>query len=269
MQTSLRSQLPRLWILAALSVACTGDGAAQEGSGPAATLPPPTDTAGTDARHGQCVASGPADPLRQEAERARGLRILISLSECRLWLMHGGITLHHAPVGIGKGTTLRHDGRSWTFATPRGRRRVIAKESNPVWIPPEWHYVELAQQRGFELARLRRGADTLLGGGGRLRIRGDSILLLDPQGRETALPADEEIVIGDTLFVPPFGTANRRIRGELGQYKLDLGGGYLLHGTRDQGSVGGASTHGCLRVRDEDLELLFQGVPVGTPVYIF
>jgi lipoprotein-anchoring transpeptidase ErfK/SrfK len=83
------------------------------------------------------------------------------------------------------------------------------------------------------------------------------------------LPDDEEIVFDGTLFVPPFGTANRRIAGELGRYKLDLGDGYLLHGTRDADSVGGASTHGCLRLRADNLELLYRGVPVGTDVYIF
>lgn len=208
-----------------------------------------------------------ADPLRVEAEGASGLRLLVSLSERRLWLRDGPITLHTAPVGIGKGTTLRHDGRTWTFVTPRGRRRVLAKETNPVWVPPEWHYVELAQRRGFALARL--GRDTPLSDGSRLQVRGEQVVHVGPARGEIVLPPDEEIVFDGTLYVPPLGTVNRRIVGELGRYKLDLGDGYLLHGTREADSVGDASTHGCLRVRDEDLELLFQGVPVGTAVYIF
>lgn len=210
-----------------------------------------------------------ADPLRLEAEQAGGLRILVSLAERQIWLRDGAITLLTAPVGIGKGTTLRHGGRAWTFATPRGRRRVLYKEKEPVWVPPEWHYAELAQERGFRLARLSRRAEVRLRDGGRLRIRGDLVIHADGQGNESVLPSDEEIVLDSTVFVPPFGTANRRIPGELGAYKLDLGDGYLLHGTRDAESVGGASTHGCLRLRAEDLELLFHGVPVGTPVYIF
>lgn len=216
--------------------------------------------------------SGPApaaDPLRLEAEQAGGLRILVSLAERQLWLRDGAITLHSAPVGIGKGTTLRHDGRSWTFATPRGRRQVLFKEPAPVWVPPEWHYVELAQQRGFRLATLSHGAGARLSDGGRLVIRGEGVVHVDGTGRESVLPIEEEIVFDSTVFVPPLGTANRRIQGELGAYKLDLGDGYLLHGTRDAESVGGASTHGCLRLRAEDLDLLFHGVPVGTPVYIF
>ncbi len=49
------------------------------------------------------------------------------------------------------------------------------------------------------------------------------------------------------------GTAHRRILGELGRYKLDLGDGSLIHGTPDQASVGSATTHGCLRLREADL----------------
>lgn len=214
-------------------------------------------------------AAAASNLLRLEAERAAGLRILVSVSERKLWLRDGAITLHTAPVGIGKGTTLRHEGRAWTFATPRGRREVLSKEARPVWVPPEWHYVELAQERGFRLAWLRPGADLRLADGGRLRIRDGVVVHVGRDGAESLLPTDEEIVFDRTLFVPPLGTANRRIPDVLGAYKLDLGDGYLLHGTLDAESVGGASTHGCIRLRSEDLELVFQGVPVGTPVYIF
>ena len=78
----------------------------------------------------------------------------------------------------------------------------------------------------------------------------------------------QEVVINGILFVPPLGTENRRVRGELGAYKLDLGDGYLLHGTPDQGSIGLAVTHGCIRVPDEALRTLFERVPVGARVLI-
>jgi lipoprotein-anchoring transpeptidase ErfK/SrfK len=83
------------------------------------------------------------------------------------------------------------------------------------------------------------------------------------------LPPGEEIVFDGTLYVPPFGTANRRIPGELGRYKLDLGDGYLIHGTPDQSSVGTAATHGCLRLREADLRFVYERVPTGTAVYIY
>jgi hypothetical protein len=35
-------------------------------------------------------------------------------------------------------------------------------------------------------------------------------------GKFSALPTDEEIVFGQTLYVPPLGSKNRQIEGELG-----------------------------------------------------
>lgn len=207
--------------------------------------------------------------IRAAGERAPGLRILVSLDERTLRLVDGDSTLHVAPVGVGKGTTLEHAGRSWTFATPRGRHVVRAKAENPVWVPPDWHYVEAARQHGLALAYLNRGQDVPLRDGGRLRVRGDAVRRADTTGVEVVLSAGEEIVIDGTLYVPPIGTTNRRIPDELGAYKLDLGNGYLLHGTRDPSSVGGASTHGCLRLAAADLALLFRVIPIGTPVYIY
>ncbi len=41
-----------------------------------------------------------------------------------------------------------------------------------------------------------------------------------------------------------------------------------IHGTGDPGSIGAASSAGCLRAGDDDLQLLMRSVPVGTPVVI-
>jgi L,D-transpeptidase-like protein len=41
-----------------------------------------------------------------------------------------------------------------------------------------------------------------------------------------------------------------------------------IHGTPDQGSVGGRESAGCLHARDSDLRRLMQSVPLGTPVRI-
>ena len=83
------------------------------------------------------------------------------------------------------------------------------------------------------------------------------------------LPVEEHIVFDSTLFVPPLGTQNRAIDGELGDYQLDMGNGYLLHGTSRASSIGSATTHGCVRLFDVDLEWLYTFVPVGTKVYIY
>lgn len=55
----------------------------------------------------------------------------------------------------------------------------------------------------------------------------------------------------------------------LGEYALKLNlPGYLLHGTNRPYGVGMRVTHGCIRMYPEDIEGLFERVPVGTPVMI-
>lgn len=206
---------------------------------------------------------------RKAAHGATGRRLVISLQDRVLTWMNGADTLHAAPIAVGKGTQLEHEGRAWDFSTPRGERRVIGKQRNPVWTPPDWHYVELARDSALTLVRLQRGQGVRLADGNRVVVRGDRIGRVLANGTFEVVPADEEVVFGETLFVPPLGTANRRVEGELGPYKLDLGDRYMIHGTPHKTSIGDAATHGCIRMRDGDLEYLYHRVPVGTRVFIY
>jgi lipoprotein-anchoring transpeptidase ErfK/SrfK len=104
--------------------------------------------------------------------------------------------------------------------------------------------------------------------GARLEIRNNSVGIVHPESVFAELPVDEHIVFEGRLFIPPLGTLNRRVEGNLGSYALDLGGGYLIHGTTNQASIGEASTHGCIRVRDDDLQWLFENVPLGTRILV-
>jgi L,D-transpeptidase ErfK/SrfK len=55
----------------------------------------------------------------------------------------------------------------------------------------------------------------------------------------------------------------------LGGYAMYLGiKGYLMHGTNKPYGVGMRVSHGCIRLYPEDIERLFQKIPVGTPVRI-
>jgi L,D-transpeptidase ErfK/SrfK len=55
----------------------------------------------------------------------------------------------------------------------------------------------------------------------------------------------------------------------LGRYAMRLGiPGYLIHSTNKPYGVGMRVTHGCLRMYPEDIERLFEDIPVGTPVHI-
>jgi lipoprotein-anchoring transpeptidase ErfK/SrfK len=138
-----------------------------------------------------------------------------------------------------------------------------------VWIPPEWHYAEVAEEHGLKLAVMKAG-QTVLANGDRLDVRNSQVGVVDGATGEFALlPTDEEVIFDETLFIPPVGTLNRRIEGELGRHMLDTGNGFLLHGTPHKASIGTAATHGCIRLRDDDIRWLYDMIPVGTHVYIY
>jgi lipoprotein-anchoring transpeptidase ErfK/SrfK len=92
-----------------------------------------------------------------------------------------------------------------------------------------------------------------------------------PDGSVRALQASDgrEIVADGKIIVPPTYTSQRRYEGVLGTHRLNLGDGYALHGTNRPETVGQAVSHGCVRLRNEDIARLYELVAVGTPVYIY
>ena len=68
---------------------------------------------------------------------------------------------------------------------------------------------------------------------------------------------------------PPATIAERRERGSLGEWALDLGDGYMIHGTLYERLLGRAITHGCIRVGRSDLRVVANAASPGTSVYIF
>lgn len=194
--------------------------------------------------------------------------VVVSVDERRLWLVEGGDTVLATPVAVGSGESLSHAGRRWTFRTPRGERRVLGKEADPVWVPPLWHFVERAKESGRPLVELRPGRPHRFPDRSRVEVRSGVVGHRLANGAWIPWEPGQEVVINGILFVPPLGTENRRVRGELGAYKLDLGDGYLIHGTPHKDSIGTAATHGCIRVPDEALRTLWERVPVGARVLI-
>ena len=49
---------------------------------------------------------------------------------------------------------------------------------------------------------------------------------------------------------------------------LGIADGVGIHGTTDRASIGQNASHGCLRMREEDVIDLYPKVPVGSPIYI-
>lgn len=206
---------------------------------------------------------------RTRAANAQGFRLVISLLDRRLWAIIGVDTLLDAPVAVASNALLDYQGRRWTFTTPRGRRSIVAKDSLPVWVPPEWHYYEVARERGLVVKPLAADRPELLEDGTRLEVRSSVVGTVGPDSIFLPLPPGDEIIYDGFLFIPPLGTLNRQIAGELGLYRIDLGGGFLLHGTQDLSSIGEAATHGCIRLRDADIAWLYEFVRVGLSVYIY
>jgi len=197
------------------------------------------------------------------------LRVIVSVARRTLWVVSGASdTMLTASVGVGSERSMVYGGRRWTFRTPRGIHTVVSKEENPVWIPPDWHYVEVARRERLSIAWLHGDTTIALPDGSSLVMRNMDVRIEHDSTFE-AFRSDPEIVVGNTLFVPPIGSPNRRVVGELGKYRLLLGGAVGIHGTAEIGSVGHAVTHGCMRLHDADIAWLYENVPVGTHVYIF
>jgi hypothetical protein len=219
----------------------------------------------------------PVDSLHQALASspelsARAPYIVVSIEDHRLWLKQGDSVLFTAPVATGSGRVLDQGrGGHWRFETPRGRLVVQQKEREPVWVPPDWHFIEQARKRGLGLVRLEHGRAIRAGDGSVITVAGSDVVREWPNGRRTVAAAGEgrELVVNGNIVVPPYGTTQRKYRGVLGSHRLLLGDGYALHGTNKPETVGRSVSHGCVRLRNQDIARLYELVPVGTAVYIY
>jgi L,D-transpeptidase YbiS len=75
--------------------------------------------------------------------------------------------------------------------------------------------------------------------------------------------------IEEGLPVPPKGAKERYEPGVLGDYALHLGDGYLIHGTLYTRLLGMPVTHGCVRLDDETLVIVYKNLSVGSAVFIY
>jgi L,D-transpeptidase YbiS len=91
---------------------------------------------------------------------------------------------------------------------------VRAKHPNPVWVKPDWAFLEVGEP----------------------------------------IPRDLAARLAPT---------------ELGDYAMDLGDGYLIHGTLYERALGLSITHGCVRLGARDLDTVYHTIRIGTRVYIF
>jgi hypothetical protein len=206
------------------------------------------------------------------AEAANKPYIVVSMADHRLWYKQGKEVLFEAPVATGSGKELAGGSNGqWRFETPRGRLTVKAKDENPAWVPPDWHYVEQARKKGLGLIHLSPG-QSIPSGDGVITTQNGEVVRRYSNGSTVSLGEGKEgheIVAGGNIVIPPYGTSARRYMGTLGTRRLDLGDGYGIHGTDEPESIGHSVSHGCVRMRNEDVEKLYPMVAVGTPVYIY
>ncbi len=67
----------------------------------------------------------------------------------------------------------------------------------------------------------------------------------------------------------PKKEADRLDPNVMGDYAVGFGNGFFIHGTIYERLIGVAVTHGCVRLRSEDIKRLYDAAPAGTPVVIF
>lgn len=198
--------------------------------------------------------------------------IVVSMADHRIWYKQGKEVLFEAPVATGSGKELvGGSGGQWRFETPRGRLVVKGKDENPAWVPPDWHYVEMANKKGLGIVHLDQGG-AIRTGDAVITTQGGEVVKRYSNGSTVSLGTGvegKEIVANGNIVVPPYGTSARRYLGVMGTRRLELGDGYGIHGTDHPETIGQSVSHGCVRMRNEDIEKLYPMVPVGTPVYIY
>ncbi len=70
--------------------------------------------------------------------------IIVDTSQSRITLMLGSRVIVQGTCSTGNGMELADASgkRSWTFDTPRGHFRVVGKVAHPVWVRPDWSFIE-------------------------------------------------------------------------------------------------------------------------------
>jgi L,D-transpeptidase YbiS len=69
--------------------------------------------------------------------------------------------------------------------------------------------------------------------------------------------------------IPSIYSPKRYVPNVLGDFALGFGDGYLVHGTLYKRFLGLPVTHGCVRLGDDDMNLVFNTLTHGSKIYIY
>lgn len=155
--------------------------------------------------------------LEEILKKSNKLYILVSRTEGKLYIKINDKILNEFPASLGSGKTLEYKNRKWIFKTPIRIFKVLKKARNPIWLKPDWAFIESNEP------------------------------------------------------VPPIRSPLRIDRtGYLGKYGIYLGDEYLIHGfSHDRENVAGLNvTHGCIGLKEKDLEKVYNSVRLGTYVLV-
>ena len=164
----------------------------------------------------------------------------------------------------------------------RSRRNIQANESKLETLRPVKPYIVVnTTENRFSLRNIN--GDTIRTGmcstgKNELLIAGNKrILFKTPQGIFTVRNKQQNrpwikpdwAFIEDGLPIPSARSAERIDYSTLGDYALEIGNGYMLHGTLYQRFLGLPVTHGCVRLGDKDLEVIYNTLSKGSKVFIY
>ena len=100
-------------------------------------------TSSTDQR--QKTSKAMLRSVPNATEEHNGISLLLDLSKNLLLVKRGQDVVYSALAATGSGKMLRDPydpSRTWKFETPRGSFRIENKLEKPVWIRPDWAFIE-------------------------------------------------------------------------------------------------------------------------------
>jgi L,D-transpeptidase YbiS len=98
----------------------------------------------------------------------KGVYVVIDTANNRVYMKKDGQTVREMVASCGSGNVLEDPvgGRKWTFETPRGEFQVRSKITNPIWIKPDWAFIEEGEpipEKSAERAKPGEMGDYALG----------------------------------------------------------------------------------------------------------
>jgi len=104
------------------------------------------------------------------------LYLVVNPATNRLAMRRGQEVLLEAAISTGSNDSLTRPGRKWVFQTPRGVMSVLRKKKDPVWLKPDWAFLEKGEPVPPWNSPLRREkgvlGDFMLDLGGGVMIHG-------------------------------------------------------------------------------------------------